>query len=88
MRKHFFWLHHPDPLTREPVETRIELAIEGEPLSQAPLEKYIKERGLTKFRRRMSMSRMSDRVPVHYWYTPQSGDVIRCVLRSPMGADG
>jgi hypothetical protein len=87
MRKHFFWLRYPDPLTREPREDRIELALEGESLPERPLEVYIKERGLKQFWQRMHIDRAVDRVPLHFWYVPQSGDVIRCVLRSPVGTD-
>ena len=87
MRKHFFWLRYPDPLSKEPQEDRIELALEHEPLPETALEQYLKERGLTKFRKRLQINRMSDRVPLHWWYVPQSGDVVRCALVSPMGVD-
>lgn len=88
MRKHFFWLRYPDPLTKEPMEDRIELALEGEPLPETSLESYLDERKLKKFRQRLHMDRLHDRVPVHPWYVPQSGDVIRCTLRTPIGVDG
>lgn len=96
MRKHFFWLRYPEPTTvdvpaefqNEPKEDRIELALEFEPLPTAPLEHYLRERGLVgpgaKLRKRLHMERMSDHVPVHYWYVPQSGDVIRCTARAAM----
>lgn len=92
MRKHFFWLRYPDPATigigaefqNEPKEDRIELALEGEPLPERPLEEYLNERGLRSARRKLHMARLSDRVPVHFWYVPQSGDVIQCDIRAPM----
>lgn len=87
MRKHFFWLRYPDQLSKEPREDRIALALEHEPLPEIQLEHYLKERGLTKFRKRLQINRMSDRVPLHWWYVPQSGDVIHCTLVSPIGAD-
>jgi len=85
MRKHFFWLRYPDPLTKEPKEDRIELALEYEPLPETPLEHYLKERDLNKFRKRLQINRVSDRTPLHWWYIPQSGDVIRCAFSTPMG---
>lgn len=100
MRKHFFWLRYPDPATigvpaefqNEPKEDRIELALEGAPLPETPIEHYLRDRGLighgSKARRRLHMDRMSDRVPIHYWYVPQSGDVIRCTIRTSGVVDG
>lgn len=85
MRKHFFWLRFPDPITKKPREDRIELALEHEPLPEHPLEFYLNKRHLERFRQRLHMDRMHDRVPVHYWYVPQSGDVIRCMLREKIG---
>jgi len=93
MRKHFFWLRYPDPQTldvqdaefqNDPKEDRIELAIEGDPLPELPLEEYLNSRGLRKARRKLHMIRLKDRVPVHFWYIPQSGDVIQCDLRRAM----
>lgn len=93
MRKHFFWLRYPDPQTigvssefaNEPKEDRIELALEGAPLPDKPLEEYLNARGLRKARRKLHMIRLRDRVPVHFWYVPQSGDVIQCSLVTPIG---
>jgi hypothetical protein len=95
MRKHFFWLRYPDPQTigvgaefaNEPREDRIELAVEGAPLPERSLEEYLNARGLLKIRRKLHMIRLSDRVPVHFWYVPQSGDVIQCEVVSPIGVD-
>jgi hypothetical protein len=93
MRKHFFWLRYPDPqtlgvgaeLANEPREDRIELAVEGAPLPETHLEEYLHARGLRKVRRKLRMIRLLDRVPVHFWYVPQSGDVIQCELVTPIG---
>lgn len=87
MRKHFFWLLYPNQLSKEPKEDRIMLALEHEPLPKTQLKYYLEERGLTKFRKRMQIKRMRDRVPLHWWYVPQSGDVIRCTLISLIGVD-
>jgi hypothetical protein len=59
-----------------PKEDRIELALEHTPLPTMPLEHYLKARGLSI--RKLHMVRLHDMCPVHRWYVPQSGDVIRC----------
>lgn len=82
MRKHFFWLHYPDPATGERREERIELAVEGAPLPETALDHYLKERGLNKIRKRLHIKRMRDSVPLHWWYVPQSGDVVHCSVYS------
>lgn len=82
MRRHFFWLHYPDPLTKERHEERIALALEEEPLPETRLEYYLKERGLNKIRRNLHIKRLKDNVPLHWWYVPQSGDVVHCSLYS------
>lgn len=86
MRKHFFWLQYPDPLdprNGDQKQDRIELALEGEALPETNLNTYLKDRDLNKYRRHLHMIRLQDRIPLHWWYIPQSGDVVRCSYRDP-----
>jgi hypothetical protein len=100
MKKHFFWfqyhlgdlvIHRAEAIKGSKFENskeeRIELALEGKPLPMNPLEFYLRTRGLNKYRKRLRMIRLKDRTPVHFWYVPQSGDVISITLDGRGGSE-